>query len=83
MKRMRHSIGSVVVDSVASRLGLGWVLDQECKGYITHTVTSSSGNELWLLKPRLFMNECGKSIARAGVCVYACMRTCVFLSVHA
>ena len=43
MKRMRHSIGSMVVDSLAARLGVQWVLDQECKGYIAHSVTSSSG----------------------------------------
>ena len=74
MKRMRHSIGSMVVDSVALRLGAQWVLDQECKGYVAHTVPYGSGNELWLLKPRLFMNECGKSVAKAGACmrVYVC-----------
>ena len=83
MKRMRHSIGSMVVDSVAARLGLQWVLDQECKGYITHTVMSSSGNVLWLLKPRLFMNESGKSIAKAGVCVCVCVCMCVCVCVYA
>ena len=69
MKRMRHSIGMMVIDSLAGRLGLQWRVESACKGYIIHTVTKS-GNELVLLKPRLFMNENGKSVSKTGTYYY-------------
>ena len=66
MKRMRHSIGMMVIDSLAARLGLQWKVESACKGYVIHTVTKS-GNKLLLLKPRLFMNENGKSVSKTGM----------------
>eukprot|EP00118_Oscarella_pearsei_P005798 m.26636 g.26636 ORF g.26636 m.26636 type:complete len:243 (+) comp29425_c0_seq3:507-1235(+) len=64
MEKSRHSVGRVVVDSLASQLGLAWQKERRILGYVSQT--SSVTHQLILLKPRLYMNESGRSIRKAA-----------------
>ena len=65
MKPMRHSIGNMVVNSLASVLGLSWQSDRQCCGFICETENEKQ-EQIILLKPRLLMNVNGRSIAKTG-----------------
>jgi len=65
MKPMRHSIGNMVINSLASVLGLSWRSDRQCCGFICETENEKQ-EQLILLKPRLLMNVNGRSIAKTG-----------------
>ena len=69
MKRMRHNVGMMVLDSMAAKLGLQWTVDRSCKAFVINTAINNGGS-LLLLKPRVFMNENGKSIAKTGTTLY-------------
>jgi hypothetical protein len=62
-ERMRHSVGRQIVDSLATTLNLRWERRREILGHVAE-LTCGDGR-LILLKPRLFMNENGKSVAKA------------------
>lgn len=64
MKPMRHSIGSMVVNALASALGLSWRVEGKCRGYICET--QNDQNHFVLLKPRLLMNVNGRSVVKTG-----------------
>ncbi|XP_065918359.1 probable peptidyl-tRNA hydrolase [Dysidea avara] len=65
MKPMRHSIGNMVVNSLASVLGLSWRSDRQCCGFICETENEKQ-EQIILLKPRLLMNVNGRSIAKTA-----------------
>jgi len=65
MKPMRHSIGNMVVNSLALVLGLSWRSDRQCCGFICETENEKQ-EQIILLKPRLLMNINGRSIAKTG-----------------
>ena len=63
-ERTRHSVGVQVVDSFATTLNLQWERRREILGHVAELACEDE--RLVLLKPRLFMNENGKSVAKAG-----------------
>lgn len=63
-ERTRHSVGRLVVESLASMLNLQWERKREILGHTAELMTEDG--RLVLLKPRLYMNENGKSVAKAG-----------------
>ena len=63
-ERTRHSAGRLVVDSLAASLDLEWERRREILGHVAELTTDDK--RLLLLKPRLYMNENGKSVAKAG-----------------
>jgi PTH1 family peptidyl-tRNA hydrolase len=62
MGNTRHSVGMDVMTYTATRLGLHWSTDRECKGSVA-VGTTECGQRLVLLKPRLLMNVNGRSVA--------------------
>ena len=65
MKPMRHSVGHVVVNALASELGLSWRTAGKCRGYICETENKNHMHFV-LLKPRLLMNLNGTSVVKTG-----------------
>eukprot|EP00128_Syssomonas_multiformis_P001180 Colp12_sorted_trinity150504_noHs@31241 len=64
----RHNIGMKVLNAVADRSGVSWTKNRDCQGataIVSSGTLGSTHGEIILLKPALFMNESGKSIARA------------------
>ena len=65
MKPMRHSVGNLVVNALASSLGLSWRVEGNCRGYICEA--ESDKDHFVLLKPRLLMNLNGRSVVKTGI----------------
>ncbi|KAH9935720.1 peptidyl-tRNA hydrolase [Fomitopsis serialis] len=64
----RHSIGHLVLDGLASRLGVSLTSDQEVKGFraTKHNVPIGSADvSITLYKPKALMNISGPPVARA------------------
>ncbi|KAI8365349.1 peptidyl-tRNA hydrolase-domain-containing protein [Radiomyces spectabilis] len=71
----RHNVGMMMLDHVASKLNLTWTLHRAWKAHMAQTqltiqVTKNKESHyedisLILLKPRLLMNVCGPSVAKA------------------
>ena len=66
MKPMRHSVGHVVINALASALGLSWRTAGKCRGYICEIENIKDHMHLVLLKPRLLMNLNGTSVVKTG-----------------
>lgn len=66
MKPMRHSVGHVVINALASALGLSWRTVGKCRGYICETENNKDHVHFVLLKPRLLMNLNGTSVVKTG-----------------
>ena len=64
MKSMRHSVGNLVVNGLASALGLSWRVEGKCRGYICEI--DNDKDHFVLLKPRLLMNINGRSVIKTG-----------------
>ena len=64
MKAMRHSVGHVVINALASALGLSWRMAGKCRGYICEI--ENDKDHFVLLKPRLLMNLNGTSVLKTG-----------------
>ena len=60
----RHSVGMLVVDSLAKYLGTSWHFSRQSLGYVA--VTKVGHLEIILLKPTVAMNLNGRSISKAG-----------------
>eukprot|EP00038_Savillea_parva_P016826 m.18339 g.18339 ORF g.18339 m.18339 type:complete len:266 (+) comp3584_c0_seq1:105-902(+) len=58
----RHSVGMKAAEHTAQALGLTWRTESDCKGSVA-IGTTSGGQPLIFLKPRLLMNVNGKSVA--------------------
>lgn len=65
MKAMRHSVGNMVVNALASALGLTWRVEGKCRGYVCEIANDK--DHFVLLKPRLLMNINGRSVVKAGI----------------
>ena len=66
MKPMRHSVGHVMINALASALGLSWRTVSKCRGYICETENNKDHVRFVLLKPRLLMNLNGTSVVKTG-----------------
>lgn len=53
----RHNAGFMILDRIASKLGVSWTNERKFHGWFTRA------DGLFLLKPKTFMNLSGKSVA--------------------
>jgi len=60
--KSRHNIGFVIVDKLASNLGLKWQDSNKFKALVAETVIA--GEKTLLVKPQTFYNETGQSICQ-------------------
>jgi len=67
MPMTRHSVGQLVINSLASRLGISMTLDRPLDGFIGHTTTTFGEHpvSVTLFKSRAFMNVSGPSVSKA------------------
>ncbi|XP_060078742.1 probable peptidyl-tRNA hydrolase [Ylistrum balloti] len=63
MPLTRHSVGSRVLDCMATDLDLKWTKDNNCAGF-TATFDLNKSAQVIMLKPKQFMNVNGKSVAK-------------------
>ncbi|EJD03195.1 peptidyl-tRNA hydrolase [Fomitiporia mediterranea MF3/22] len=67
LPRTRHSVGHVILDSIAERLGYNLPLNEQLDGYLGDGVTNINNKptRLALFKPRPAMNVLGNAIGKA------------------
>jgi len=65
MPMTRHSVGHLIIDSLASRLGVCMASDRALGGIIGHTTTMMGENpvSITLFKPKPLMNISGSSVS--------------------
>ncbi|XP_065067959.1 probable peptidyl-tRNA hydrolase isoform X2 [Rhopilema esculentum] len=59
----RHSVGMSALNKLADHLGVKWVYEKRCSGFIANYLSEKF--QVVLLKPKLAMNINGKSILKA------------------
>jgi len=66
MPLTRHSVGHLIIDSLASRLGIRMAADRTMGGFVGHTKTTFGEDlvSLTLFKPKAFMNVSGPSVSK-------------------
>jgi len=60
----RHNAGFWLIDSLATHYGVSWKNDLKFKSITAKVISSLSHQQVWLLKPAVFMNESGISVSR-------------------
>ena len=61
--KSRHSVGQILLDAMARKSTLQWPYYKSCKGHVTSFQVGDL--EVFLLKPKHFMNNNGKSVLKA------------------
>src|SRR6266498_1736979 len=58
----RHNFGFMVVDAMASSLGLTWTTNKKFRADVAEMPKNHSHDSVWLVKPTTFMNLSGESV---------------------